>query len=370
MASPGARGAPQRRLRRTRALGSGAWQTGRWVRDRFRPSTDPPWLEQLLEGDDDGRETWESTLEIHHHWFAHARAALYRVVAVLSLVAGALGVPRTVEGTILLAAVLLSVAFALAARGRRLPVDPDVFSQAMRVGCLAAAVGLYAYATAGLLSVEDPSGLLLLLAPVAAVRGEWLWQATRSDVLFVTTKRVFKVNSFLSKTMGAMPLRGLVDLTVHQPVLGRVLGYGHLTFESAAQRQGLDKFHFVGDPLGVSKQIQARAYGGGSPRGTDGAGGGRPDDRARRSGARDGDDRGGDGVSDVSMPWSRSPVHDEPVAEHVTGPALDPRTVRREAGTSARRGERIRTLADLVPPEHRVPRDPRGSRPWPWSRGG
>ena len=106
------------------------------------------------------------------------------------------------------------------------------------------------------------------------MRGEWLWQATNADVLFVTTKRVFKVNSFLSKTMGAMPLRGLVDLTVHQPVLGRVLGYGHLTFESAAQRQGLDKFHYVGDPLGVSKQIQTRAYGGGpsGPGGSSGRG--------------------------------------------------------------------------------------------------
>ncbi|QIK67082.1 PH domain-containing protein [Nocardioides sp. HDW12B] len=368
MASPGAEGAPPRRLRRTRALGSGAWQTGRWVRDRFRPSTDPPWLEQLLDGDDDGRETRESTLEIHHHWFAHARAALYRAVAVLSVVAGALGVPRTVEGTILLAAVLLSVAFTLAARGRRLPVDPDVFSQGMRVGCLVAAIGLYAYATAGLLSVEDPSGLLLLLAPVAAVRGEWLWQATSSDVLFVTTKRVFKVNSFLSKTMGAMPLRGLVDLTVHQPVLGRVLGYGHLTFESAAQRQGLDKFHFVGDPLGVSKQIQARAYGGGPAGGSGGRGGGGPDDRSRRAGGPHHGDDGGDGVSDVSVPWSRAPLHDEPVVEHATGPVLDPRTTHREEGTSARRGERIRTLSEIVPREHRPPRDPRRPRPWPWSR--
>ncbi len=359
MASPGTEGASPRRLRRTRALGSGTWQRGRWVRDRFRPSTDPPWLEQLLEGDDTGRETRESTLEIHHHWFAHARAALYRAVAVLSVVAGALGVPRTVEGTILLAAVLLSVAFALAARGRRLPVDPDVFSRGMRVGCVVAALGLYAYATAGLLSAEDPSGLLLLLAPVAAVRGEWLWQATRSDVLFVTTKRVFKVNSFLSKTMGAMPLRGLVDLTVHQPVLGRVLGYGHLTFESAAQRQGLDKFHFVGDPLGVSKQIQARAYGGRG--GGDGSGG----------------DGGGDGTSDVSMPGSRTPVHDEvgtgdptgPVLEQPTGPAFEPGAAHGGEGRSARRGERIRTLAEIVPPEHRPPPARRGSRSRPWSRG-
>ena len=287
MASPGADGGapPPQRMRRTRALGSGVWQTGVWLRGRFRPSTDPPWLEQLLEGEDDARESRETTLEIHHHWFAHARAALYRVLAVLAVVAGVLGVPRTVDGALLVGAVVLAAAFAAAARGRLVPVDEDVWSRTMRIGCVVAAVGLYAYATAGLLSAEDPSGLLLLLAPVAWLRGEWLWQATSSDVLFVTTKRVFKVNSFLSKTMGAMPLRGLVDLTVHQPVLGRILGYGHLTFESAAQRQGLDKFHYVGDPLGVSKQIQARAYGGGP------AGPG-----AQRQPGQE----GGDGVSDIS----------------------------------------------------------------------
>ena len=265
MASPGAGGAPPppQRLRRTRALSNGVWQTGVWLRGRFRPSTDPPWLEQLLEGEDDARETRETTLEIHHHWFAHARAALYRVLAVLAVVAGVLGVPGTVEGAVLVVAVVLAALLLAAGRRRLVPVDEDVWSRTMRIGCLVAAAGFYAYATAGLLGAQDPSGLLLLLAPVAWLRGEWLWQATSSDVLFVTTKRVFKVNSFVSKTMGAMPLRGLVDLTVHQPVLGRILGYGHLTFESAAQRQGLDKFHYVGDPLGVSKQIQARAYGGG-----------------------------------------------------------------------------------------------------------
>ena len=193
----------------------------------------------------------------------------------------------------------------------------------MRIGCLVAAAGLYAYATAGLLSAEDPSGLLLLLAPLAWVRGEWLWQATSSDVLFVTTKRVFKVNSFLSKTMGAMPLRGLVDLTVHQPVLGRVLGYGHLTFESAAQRQGLDKFHYVGDPLGVSKQIQARAYGGGAGR------------RAARRPA--GATEGGDGgLRRVDRGRRPAPSVDRRPVERAGRPAIpDPRAARREAGDAA-----------------------------------
>ncbi len=248
--------------------------------------------------------------------------------------------PGTVEGALLVAAVVLAGLLTLVARRRLVPVDEDGWSRTMRIGCLVAAVGLYAYATVGLLSTEDPSGLLLLLAPVAWLRGEWLWQATSSDVLFVTTKRVFKVNSFLSKTMGAMPLRGLVDLTVHQPVLGRLLGYGHLTFESAAQRQGLDKFHFVGDPLGVSKQIQARAYGGGSsrPGGLDGRGG-------------SGELEGGDGVSDVST----GPVG--PTSERAA-------TTRSDHGCTPKRSERIKMLSEIVPPEPRSAHESR-TRPWP-----
>lgn len=346
MASPGADGGappPPQRLRRTRAAGNGVWQTGVWLRGRFRPSTDPPWLEQLLEGEDDARESRETTLEIHHHWFAHVRAALYRVLAALAVVAGLLGVPHTVDGALLVGAVLLAAALAAAARGRLVPVDEDVWSRTMRIGCVVAAIGLYAYATAGLLSAGDPSGLLLLLAPLAWLRGEWLWQATNADVLFVTTKRVFKVNSFLSKTMGAMPLRGLVDLTVHQPVLGRILGYGHLTFESAAQRQGLDKFHYVGDPLGVSKQIQARAYGGGP------AGPG----AQRQSGQE-----GGDGVSDISIGPVVTPAEPGDGGEPPVGERARPRLV-------PERSERIKMLSEIVPPEQRTSEGVRG---WPWSR--
>jgi hypothetical protein len=151
-------------------------------------------------------------------------------------------------------------------------------------------------------------------------------------------------------------LRGLVDLTVHQPVLGRILGYGHLTFESAAQRQGLDKFHYVGDPLGVSKQIQARAYGGGP---------------AGPGAQRRPDQDGGDGVSDIS-----------------TGPVVAPLEALRSVDPSGRpgepgekgegsaeerarprlvteRSERIKMLSEIVPPEQRTSEGVRG---WPWSR--
>ena len=38
------------------------------------------------------------------------------------------------------------------------------------------------------------------------------------------------------------------DITVEKPVLGRLLGFGHFVFESAAQEQGLRDIRYVGRP--------------------------------------------------------------------------------------------------------------------------
>jgi hypothetical protein len=45
-----------------------------------------------------------------------------------------------------------------------------------------------------------------------------------------------------------MPLGRILDITVVKPLQGRMLGYGHFTFESAAQAQGLRDIHFVPRP--------------------------------------------------------------------------------------------------------------------------
>ena len=47
---------------------------------------------------------------------------------------------------------------------------------------------------------------------------------------------------------------------MHKPIVGRVFGYGHFVFESAAQEQGLREIRFVGDPdergLTIQRVIQ------------------------------------------------------------------------------------------------------------------
>ena len=48
----------------------------------------------------------------------------------------------------------------------------------------------------------------------------------------------------------------ILDITVQQPLLGRIFGYGHFTFESAAQEQGLRDIRYVGRPDERDKTIQ------------------------------------------------------------------------------------------------------------------
>lgn len=80
------------------------------------------------------------------------------------------------------------------------------------------------------------------------------------DRFVVTNMRVFRVHGVLSQHLATMPMTRILDISVFQPFLGRILGYGHFTFESAAQDQGLRDIRFVGDPerrdLTIQRVIQ------------------------------------------------------------------------------------------------------------------
>jgi membrane protein YdbS with pleckstrin-like domain len=78
-----------------------------------------------------------------------------------------------------------------------------------------------------------------------------LWAAYRAldvhmDRFVVTNMRVFRVKGVLSQSLATMPLSRILDITVQKPLLGRILGYGHFVFESAAQAQGLREINTVG----------------------------------------------------------------------------------------------------------------------------
>jgi hypothetical protein len=76
------------------------------------------------------------------------------------------------------------------------------------------------------------------------------------DVFVVTNMRVFRVTGVLTSKHATTPLARILDITVEQPFLGLVLGYGHFTFESAAQEQGLRDIRFIAKPLERDLVIQ------------------------------------------------------------------------------------------------------------------
>ncbi|MEP6817198.1 MAG: PH domain-containing protein [Marmoricola sp.] len=88
------------------------------------------------------------------------------------------------------------------------------------------------------------------------------WKALREhmDRLVLTNMRVFRVRGVFNESAATMPLSRVLDITVKKPVLGRILGYGHFVFESAAQEQGLREIRFVPHPdrldLMIQEQVQ------------------------------------------------------------------------------------------------------------------
>ena len=60
----------------------------------------------------------------------------------------------------------------------------------------------------------------------------------------------------LTSNLATMPLHRILDITVKKPFLGRIFGFGHFVFESAAQEQGLRDIRYVGHADERDKAIQ------------------------------------------------------------------------------------------------------------------
>jgi hypothetical protein len=88
----------------------------------------------------------------------------------------------------------------------------------------------------------------------------WKALAANLDRFVITNMRVFRVHGVLARSLATMPLGRILDITVVKPMTGRILGYGHFTFESAAQDQGLRDIRFVGRPderdLAIQRVVQ------------------------------------------------------------------------------------------------------------------
>lgn len=84
----------------------------------------------------------------------------------------------------------------------------------------------------------------------------WKALAANLDCFVITNMRVFRVKGVLARSLATMPLGRILDITVVKPLIGRVLGFGHFTFESAAQAQGLREIRYVGNPDARDLEIQ------------------------------------------------------------------------------------------------------------------
>ncbi|MGI9156846.1 MAG: PH domain-containing protein [Marmoricola sp.] len=88
----------------------------------------------------------------------------------------------------------------------------------------------------------------------------WKALSEHMDRLVLTNMRVFRVRGVVGESAATMPLSRVLDITVRKTVTGRVLGYGHFVFESAAQEQGLREIRYVPRPdrldLLIQEQVQ------------------------------------------------------------------------------------------------------------------
>jgi hypothetical protein len=95
-----------------------------------------------------------------------------------------------------------------------------------------------------------------------ALFGHAAWGTAREkrDRFVITNMRVFRLHGVLSQTLATMPLHRILDITVVKPFHGRLLGFGHFVFESAAQEQGLRDIRYVGRPderdLAIQRVVQ------------------------------------------------------------------------------------------------------------------
>lgn len=96
----------------------------------------------------------------------------------------------------------------------------------------------------------------LLVAFGLLAHAAWLALGQHRDRFVITNMRVFRVHGVLGQNLSTMPLSRILDITVVRPLHGRLLGFGHFCFESAAQEQGIRDIRYVARPYQRDLSIQ------------------------------------------------------------------------------------------------------------------
>ncbi len=119
-------------------------------------------------------------------------------------------------------------------------------------------------ATALLVALVSTSigGTQVLLAIVLVLLSHAFWQflTHHRDRFVVTNMRVMRIRGVFSQSIATTPIARVLDITLKKPSIGRILGYGHFVFESAAQDQGFREIRWVSRPddrdLTIQRVIQ------------------------------------------------------------------------------------------------------------------
>lgn len=105
-------------------------------------------------------------------------------------------------------------------------------------------------------------GEQVLLAIVLVLLSHAFWQflTQHRDRFVVTNMRVMRIRGVFSQTVATTPIARILDITLQKPIVGRIFGYGHFVFESAAQDQGFREIKYVSRPddrdLTIQRVIQ------------------------------------------------------------------------------------------------------------------
>ncbi|MDN5761681.1 MAG: PH domain-containing protein [Microlunatus sp.] len=87
--------------------------------------------------------------------------------------------------------------------------------------------------------------VVLVLSLLVIAQALWSLADQYRDRFVVTNQKVYRVHGNIDQVRASVPLTRILDITVDRPALGRLLGFGHFVFESAAQDQGLREIKWV-----------------------------------------------------------------------------------------------------------------------------
>ena len=98
-----------------------------------------------------------------------------------------------------------------------------------------------------LLSLQA-AGFVLVLVLVLLGHAFWQFLTEHRDRFVVTNMRVMRIRGVFSQRVATTPIARILDITLEKPWIGRMMGYGHFIFESAAQDQGFREIKYVSRP--------------------------------------------------------------------------------------------------------------------------